>query len=214
MQWIGQKMQITLICTLCKHRSKTRLATWCPAQGQQMQLINSQLSQAPPATNSTTFSKASAKKSPLLEIFSMPEIQVGLHMGFEISWVAYGASMFQSRSSDSTKTTCNSSQLLMLFWCIPLQWFLGILLASNQSPSAKSAGGARIGYVQRKQHRSSCHSIDLSFNFILSTPNPRLISCDQLFQHELAFIFIHSSTTFTISDATFCHRPATTRKCF
>lgn len=35
----------------------------------------------------------------------MPEIQVGLHMGFEISWVAYGASMFQSKSSDSTTTT-------------------------------------------------------------------------------------------------------------
>lgn len=37
----------------------------------------------------------------------MPEIQVGLHMGFEISWVAYGASMFQSKSSDSTKKKKN-----------------------------------------------------------------------------------------------------------
>lgn len=35
----------------------------------------------------------------------MPETQVDLHMGFEISWVAYGASMFQSKSPDSTTTT-------------------------------------------------------------------------------------------------------------
>lgn len=30
-------------------------------------------------------------------------------------------------------------------------------------------------YVGRKQHRKSCHSIELPFHFILSTPNPRLI---------------------------------------
>lgn len=38
----------------------------------------------------------------------MPDAQVGLHMGFEISWVAYGASMFQSKSSNSTTTTTNN----------------------------------------------------------------------------------------------------------